>query len=65
MAKCCEEAITIYVIATALGFRHEQHGDDFARRMIVDAGISLKRDRRIIDKLGEDARLMVAEFTRN
>ncbi|GIU21025.1 hypothetical protein TUM3792_21440 [Shewanella sp. MBTL60-007] len=30
MAKYCEEVVTTYVIATALGFRHEQHVDDFA-----------------------------------
>ena len=65
MAKCCDDAVTTYVIATALGFRYEQHGDDFARRMIVDAGISLIRDREIIDKFGEDASSMIAEFTKS
>lgn len=63
MAKCCEDAVTTYVIATALGFRGEQEGDDFARRMIVDAGISLTLDKKVIDNFGEEARAMIIEFT--
>lgn len=63
MSKCCEDSVTTYVIATALGFRGEQYGDNFCRRMIVEAGISLIRDKKIIDKFGEDARTFIAECT--
>lgn len=55
MAKCCDKAITTYIVCTAHEFCGEHGGEDFARKMIKDAGISMKNknDAKIIKGLGE------------
>lgn len=65
MASCCDGAVTRYIIVTAFGFLGEQHGEDFARRLITEAGITLdnEEDAKIIDGLGEEFREMVKALT--
>ncbi|MGF1827533.1 hypothetical protein [Vibrio splendidus] len=55
MAKCCDNKVTTYIVCTAHGFTGEQFGDDFARRMLVDAGISMsnENDAEVIKSLGQ------------
>ncbi|MEZ8198334.1 hypothetical protein [Vibrio splendidus] len=56
MAKCCDKSVTIYIVCTAHGFCGEQHGEDFARKMLSDAGISManQQDAEIIQSLGQE-----------
>lgn len=65
MANCCDKTLTTYIVSTAYGFCGEQHGEEFARRLILEAGISLKNkdDAKEINKLGEDYVAMVRRFT--
>ncbi|EGR4213937.1 hypothetical protein DDN60_15485 [Vibrio cholerae] len=67
MSNCCNLALTRFIVATAMGFCGEQHGEDFARRLIIDAGISLENeeDAKVIDELGDEFRDMVKRFTSN
>lgn len=55
MAKCCDKSLTTYIVCTAHEFCGEQHGEDFARKMLTDAGISMRNanDAEIITSLGE------------
>lgn len=55
MAKCCDKKLTIYIVCTAHEFSSEQFGEDFARTMLKDAGISMsnKQDAEVIKSLGQ------------
>lgn len=55
MAKCCDKKVTTYIVCTAHGFTGEQFGDNFARRMLVEAGISMsnEKDAEVISSLGK------------
>ena len=55
VGKCCDKALTTYIVCTAHEFCGEQGGEDFARTMIKDAGISMmnQADAKIIKELGE------------
>ncbi|WP_390240888.1 hypothetical protein [Vibrio sp. R78045] len=66
MASCCDVAVTRFILVTAFGFLGEQHGEDFARRLICEAGISLdnKDDAKIIADLGDEFLKMVKALTR-
>ncbi|EKF9638135.1 hypothetical protein [Vibrio vulnificus] len=55
MAKCCDKSVTTYIVCTAHDFCGEQHGEDFARKMLSEAGISManQQDAAIIKSLGQ------------
>ncbi|MCY9866441.1 hypothetical protein OTK49_28280 [Vibrio coralliirubri] len=55
MPKCCDKILTSYIVCTAHEFCREQYGEDFARNMLKDAGISMSNedDAEIITSLGE------------
>lgn len=55
MTKCCDKSLTIYIVCTVHELCGEQYGEDFARKMLTDAGISMRNanDAEIITSLGE------------
>ncbi|AHJ02699.1 hypothetical protein D5E87_21850 [Vibrio parahaemolyticus] len=55
MKKCCGKTVTTYIVCTAHEFCGEQHGEDFARKMLNEAGIKManKKDAEIIKSLGQ------------
>lgn len=55
MIKCCDKSVTTYIVCTAHEFCGEQYGEDFARKMIIEAGISMQNadDAQLIKSLGQ------------
>lgn len=65
MTDCCHRAVTTYIVCTAYNFTGEHLGDEFARRMLFDAGISMnnKKDALVIESLGEQYVHVVKKLT--
>ncbi|EOW9224809.1 hypothetical protein ACN26P_003341 [Vibrio cholerae] len=51
-----DDDVTRYIVCTAHHFCGEQHGEDFARRMLLEAGVSMENanDARVVASLGDD-----------
>ncbi|WKC56103.1 hypothetical protein [Vibrio phage CAU_VPP01] len=66
MANEVQCALTTYIVCTALEFTRQQGGKEFARQMILDAGISMtnKEDREVIAELGAEHIKLVDEINR-
>lgn len=56
MANEVQCALTTYIVCTALEFTRQQGGKEFARQMILDAGINMtnQEDREVIEQLSAD-----------
>ncbi|EOX1508473.1 hypothetical protein ACPD0N_003140 [Vibrio cholerae] len=55
-SQSSDDDVTRYIVCTAHHFCGEQHGEDFARRMLLEAGVSMENanDARVVASLGDD-----------
>ncbi|QAY01843.1 hypothetical protein ValSw41_23 [Vibrio phage ValSw4_1] len=61
-----QRALTSYIVCTALEFTRQQGGKEFARQMILDAGIDMANewDRVVIEQISLDHVKLVNDVNR-